>query len=157
MDGAVLVDDGIAVGRQSLLQCEGKVERAVLVEINDAEIVGGLDFAGLGLDLAAQEAKQGGFAASVRTDQADAGSGGDGEVEIVEEFAGFETVGNVLDFDEAFGFAIRSVELDAGAAGAGAIVYVGQFSYEFVGVVDASFGFGGAGPWDHGEAIPSRF
>ena len=103
--------------------------------------------AGVGLELALQEAQQSGFAAAVGTDEADAHSVGDDEVEVRVRSgrSSPKAIGEAFDFDEALALASGGGEVEIGAGGAGAGAQVAKFADEFVGAVDARFGFATAG------------
>ena len=66
-----------------------RFELAQLAEVDHAEGFCALDGSLGGLDFAAQEAEQGGFAAAVGADEADFHAGGEDEVEAGEKQAGF--------------------------------------------------------------------
>ncbi len=56
-----------------------------------------------------------------------------------------ELIGEALDFDEALALASGAGEIEIGAGGAGAGAEIAEFADEFVGAVDARFGFATAG------------
>ncbi len=115
MDHAVLVDDGVAVGREGAAQGLIAVKLAVLLEVGDAQHVGALDGAGFRLDLAGQQPQQCGFAAAVRSHQADAHACGKVEIQVVEERALADGVAQVFELDEALGLAAGRGEVQPGA------------------------------------------
>ena len=45
MDDAVLIDDGVAVGRKSATQRDIRIEHTVLIEVDSLQCVRGLDLA----------------------------------------------------------------------------------------------------------------
>jgi hypothetical protein len=145
VDDAVLVDDGVGVGREGAAEGEGWVDFAELREVDDAEAVGALDGAGGRGDFSGHGAEDGGFAAAVGADEAELHAVGDAEADAADDLAATERDGDVFEFDEALGLAVGGVELDAGGGGAGALVDVGELADEFVGVIDAGLGLGGAG------------
>jgi hypothetical protein len=59
--------------------------------------------------------------------------------------AGAEAERDIFELDEAFGLAVGGGEVDAGGGGLDALVDVAQLADEFVRVVDAGLGLGGAG------------
>ena len=56
-----------------------------------------------------------------------------------------EVIGEAFDFDEALALASGGGEVEFGAGGAGAGAQIAEFADEFVGAVDARFGFATAG------------
>ena len=92
VNDAVLIDDGIAVGRERAAQGLIFVELAVLLEVDDAQVGGALDGARGWLKLAGEQAHERGFAAAVGADEADAHSGGERKVEVLEERPVFDGV-----------------------------------------------------------------
>ncbi len=145
VDDAILVDDGVGVGGEGAAEGEAGIDFAELRKVDDAEAGGALDGAGGGGDFARHCAKDGGFAAAVRAHEAEFHAVGDAEADAADDLATAEGDSHVFEFDEALGLAFGGVELDAGGGGAGALVDVGKLADEFVGVVDAGLGLGGAG------------
>ena len=78
----VLEDDGVGVRGQGAAQGERRIEFALLLKVDDLEMVGGADGAGVGFELSLQQTQQGGFAAAVGADEADAHSVGDDEIQV---------------------------------------------------------------------------
>jgi len=85
VDDAVLIDDGVAVGRERAAQGLGFVKLTVLLEVGDAEIGGALDGARCWLKFAGEQAHEGGLPAAVGADEADTHSCGEMEIEVAEE------------------------------------------------------------------------
>ena len=153
----VLEDDGIGVRRQGAAQGKRRIELALLLKVNDLEMIGGANGAGVGFELALQKTQQGGFSATVRADQPDTHSVGDDEIQSVEERAlVVKAIGEVFDLDEALALASGAGEIQFGAGGASPGAEIAEFADEFVGAVDARFGFATAGlgtsaePFDFG-------
>ena len=65
----------------------------VLRDVAGARVAAHGDGAGIGLDLAGEDAEQGGFAGAVAADQAEAFAFGDAEGDVLEEEAGAEGFG----------------------------------------------------------------
>jgi hypothetical protein len=84
VNDAIAIDDGIAVRRKRAAQSYVGIERAGLVEVDDAQPVGAANLPPVGSQLSLQQAQQRGLAAAIRADEADAHSGGEDEVEAVE-------------------------------------------------------------------------
>src|SRR5258708_13903123 len=61
----VLIDYGIAVGRERAAQTDVRIELAILIEIHDAQRIGPANFSTCGLDVAAQQSEQSRLAATV--------------------------------------------------------------------------------------------
>ena len=78
VDGAALPGEGVALGGEGAAEGLVRIEAgAVLAKAHEAEAVGALDAAGVGLDRPSKEVEQRGLAAAVRPDQADASARGD--------------------------------------------------------------------------------
>ncbi len=106
-----------------------------------------------GLSSPCKQAQQGGFAAAVGADEADAHSVGDDEVQIGEQRALIvEAIGEAFDFDEALALASGAGEIEIGAGGAGAGAQIAEFADEFVGAVDARLWTCRGAPWGRGAA-----
>ncbi len=88
VNDAILKDDGIGVRGEGAAQGERGIELALLLEVDDLEMLGGADGAGIGFELSLQKAQESGFTAAVGADEADAHSVGDDEVQVGEERAG---------------------------------------------------------------------
>ena len=140
----VLITHRIAVGSECAAQGDVGIELAILVEINDAEIVGLAHGAARGLQFTLEQAKKSGFAATIRSDEADAHSVGDDEVEMVEQLAISDGIAEVVEGDELLGLAIGSGKSDSGAGSTSARVHIGEFADKFAGFIDARLGFCGA-------------
>ena len=82
VDDAILEDDGIGVWGEGAAQGERGIELALLLEVNDLEMLGSANGAGVGFELSLQKTQESGFAAAVGADKADAHSVGDDEVEV---------------------------------------------------------------------------
>ena len=83
VNGMALEDDVVAVRAESLAEGLVLVELlAGLVEVDDAEGGGAVDGAGIGRDLAGEDAQQGGLAGAVEAEQAEAGAGSEREAEV---------------------------------------------------------------------------
>ena len=96
-------------------------------------------------DFAGDGAQQRGFAGTVGAGKAELQAVGQRDADAVEDFAIAEDDGGVLDFDETFGLATGGVEGDAGRGDSCAGFGVAQLGDKGIGVVNAGFGFGGAG------------
>ena len=144
MNHLVLITHRIAVGSERAAQSNVGIELAILVEIDDAEIFRLAHGAARGFQFTLEQAKKRGFATAIRANEADAHAVGDDEVEMIEQLAIADGIAEVVESDELLGLAIRGGERDSGAGSTSASVHVGEFTDEFVGFVDARFGFGGA-------------
>ena len=147
VNGAVLVEDGIAVGTEGELQGEGGVDflGAILSEVNGLEEFGAGEGALIGVEVAAKDAEERGFARAVGADEAEAETGGEGKGEITNEGPAAEGNGEGFGLDELFGLASGSGEVDADGGGALAGGDVGELIDQGVRGVDAGFRFSGAG------------
>ena len=155
VDEAAVVDDRVAFGREGAAQGEGGVDFAKLGEVDGAEHGGAFDGAARRFELAGEQAEEGGFAAAVGTDEAEADAVGEQEVEIAEDRAVAEVAADVLELNEALGLAVGGGKVDACGGFNGALVGVGECTDHFVCAVDAGFGLGGAGLGTSAE--PPRF
>ena len=102
-------------------------------------------FAGAEWDFAGDGAEQRGFAGAVGAGEAELQAVGQRDADAAEDFAIAESDGGVLNFDEPFGLAAGGVKGDAGRGGSRAGFGIAQLGDQGVGVVNAGFGFGGAG------------
>ena len=80
MNHLVLITHRIAVGSERATQRNVGVQLAILVEIDDAEIVCLAHGAARGLQFTLEQAKKSGLAATIRANETDAHSGSDDEV-----------------------------------------------------------------------------
>src|SRR5262249_53250254 len=74
MNDAVLINDGVGIGRECAFQRHIRIQFPVLIEIYDAQIVRPANRPSRWLYIAAHEAKQRRLAATVRTDEANSHS-----------------------------------------------------------------------------------
>ena len=112
MNHAFAINHGVAIGREGAAQSQFRIEHAILVEVNYAQRIRFANRAGGGLNFASQETQQRGFAAAIGTDEAYAHSGGDGEMEICEQVAAGDVVGDGVEFDELLGLAFGGREVN---------------------------------------------
>src|ERR1700739_3900288 len=123
MNHAILVDDRIAVRRERAAKQHVGIEAAVLVKIDDAQIIGFVNSSVLGLQLAKQQAQQRALAATVRTNQANAHAGGDPELNFLKQCQAAEGKTNIIEMDELAGLAIGCGKIDFCRAGASSQVH----------------------------------
>src|SRR5579859_2517370 len=138
MNLAILINHGVAFGGEGAAQCDGGIDFAALIEVDDTQALGAADAARRGSEISAEKSQQRRLAAAVGTDEADAQSGSHNEIQFVEQSASCNFVGDVFQFDEAFGLAVAGGKIDLRCSRAGALVQVGEVSHQFVGFVDAS-------------------
>src|SRR5205807_4732180 len=100
---SVLIDDGIAVGRQRAFQQNIRVELTILIEIDDAKRIGLLYFSGGRLQIASEKAQKRGFATAIGADQADTHAAGDAEIQFREESAAGNFVTHAFERHKIFG------------------------------------------------------
>src|SRR5262245_22835238 len=74
MNHAILIDDGICVRSEGALESEVRIQFAILIKVDDAQLIGWADSPSSRLDVTADQADQRGFTTAVRTDQANARS-----------------------------------------------------------------------------------
>ncbi len=144
MNHLILINDGIAIGREGAAERKIGIEFAVLLEGDDAQGVRFADFAAVGLKITLQQTEQRGLAAAVGAHQADAHSRGDGEVEIFEKGAAADGVGDAGQIDEPLGLAIRRGEINFGGGGTGPGIQRREFANHSVRFIDARLGFRGS-------------
>src|SRR5208282_4190008 len=82
---------------------------------------------------------------AVGSDESHAHAAGNVEMNVVEKFAAGDGVGKMFDADQLLRFAIGGGEIDAGGRDLPARTHTRKFADQFVGGVNARFGFGGAG------------
>src|SRR6185436_6724068 len=83
---AALMDHAVALGRERAFERQVRIEAlAVLFEVDDAQAVGALDRAGVGRELADDDAQQRRLAGAVRPEDAEAGAGGEEDIEVREQ------------------------------------------------------------------------
>src|SRR5581483_424140 len=86
VNAPVAIDDGIAFRRERALECERRIERLpVLLEVDDAQLLGLLDRPRVGRELADDRAQQRGFPRAVWSENSEARAGCEQDVEIAEE------------------------------------------------------------------------
>jgi len=84
VDDAILINHRVAVRRERLAQGNVRIEFAVLVEVHYSQSLGTANFAGLWLDVSAQQAQQGCLAAAVWTHQPHSHPGRHAELNVIE-------------------------------------------------------------------------
>ncbi len=152
VDGLALEIDGVADGAEGFAEFLGGVEGfAVLGEVDDAQVRGGLDGAGVGLEASAvfesfgdrpgDEAQEGGLARAVGAQQAQALAGGEGEVEVFEEELAAQGFADAVEGEQAFGFAVGGLEVDGGGLLGGVVAFAqgGELGASVGGVGDLGF------------------
>src|SRR5271157_678297 len=112
MQNAVLEDDGVTIGRERAAQRDVRFEHTILIEIDDAQVLGAANLSGLRLEFVAQQAQQRGLTAAIRPDQADARASREGEGEVVEQLPAAEAEVDLVQLDEALGFAAGRGEVE---------------------------------------------
>ncbi len=153
VDEFAVVEDGIGAGTEGVAEELAAVELlALLIEVDDAEVIGAFDGAGVGVEAAesgtGEEFEEGGFAGAVGAEDAEFHAGGEDEVEFIdEEFGGIaEGFNEGVSGEEFAGFAIGGGEFYFhGFVLAGAGAHIGEVANEGVGVLDAGFAFSTAG------------
>ncbi len=116
-----------------------------LVEVDHAERVGALDVAGIGLELARQQAQQGRLARAVEAQQTQPRAGREREAEVAET-ACARRVSLDIASTETSRLVRRSVAVKSicGDAFGAARFQVGEFAHQAAGLIDARLRFSGA-------------
>ena len=71
MNHLVLIDDRIGIRSESAFERDIRIQFPILVEIDDAQLIGAPDFAMGGQNIAAHQSEQCCLAAAIRADKAD--------------------------------------------------------------------------------------
>src|SRR5690606_5185572 len=85
---------------------------AALVDTGDLHAFTGDDLAAVGLLLVGQHAEQGGLARAVAADDADDGSLGNGQRQIIDQYPIAIALGNVVQFDDLIPQALAGRDVD---------------------------------------------
>ena len=145
VDGAFAEYDDV-MRRQGFAQGDRWVQlRAVLIEVDHADVVGALEFPGIRFGLARDQAQQSGLAAAVRTQQAQARARGKHEREIAEQRFPAQRLGDPDALHQALGPPVGGAEIDLRAARLSARGDIAQVGDHAPGAIDARFRFRGTG------------
>ncbi len=104
---AVLINHGIAVGRQRAAQTNVGIQHAILVEVHDPQGVRLADFAARWRNVASQQAQQRGLAASVRAHKSHSHPRRDGEMNPFKQCAIADGIRKVFQLDQPLGLPVR--------------------------------------------------
>src|SRR5688572_9451435 len=141
MNRPILIEHAVPLRRQRALERERGIETlAILLEIDDAQPVRSLDSPFVGLELPDDHAEQRRLPRSVGTEDAEAGAGGEEEVEVGEEIAHAEIPAD----EKPLGLALAGVEVDLRRGHSGAVTTLVELFDQLSGGLDASFGLGGS-------------
>ena len=116
-----------------------------LRKIDDSQAGCAADFAGAEPDFAGDGAQQRSFSGAIGAGEAELQAVNQRDADAAEDFATSQAHRGIFDFDKTFGLATGDVEGDAGRGDSCAGFGVAQLGDKGIGVIDARFGFGGAG------------
>src|SRR5215469_16387856 len=100
MNGLVLIDDRIAVGSECASQRHIRIETAVLIEVNDSQLIGLPHLPHGRLEFASKKAEERRLAAAVRADHANAHSRLDRQADSHEESAAIDVAADIFQLDQ---------------------------------------------------------
>ena len=112
MDHALAIDHRIAVRRERPPQGEIRIELAVLVEVNDAQVLGALDLAGCGAISPRSSRSSVVLPLPFAPTKPNAHAGGDGESRDLEQHPAVEPVRDLFQMDQALGLPVRGGKID---------------------------------------------
>src|SRR5262245_31080301 len=128
MNDAILIDHSVRIGRERPFQSYCRVEFPVLIEVNNAKAIRGLNRPLRWRDLSWKDSKQCGLATAVWPDKPEAHARLDHQVQAGEKRSSAYRVRHSTKFDELFRPSIRTREIDADGADAAPRVKVGQLT-----------------------------
>src|SRR6185312_8925526 len=103
---SVLINNSIAIRRQSAAQSHIRIQHAILVKVDNAQKVRATNFSVGRLYFSVQQAQQRGFAASVWTHQPNALACGEDEIKIGKKHPSANLVAYVVKLHQPLGLAI---------------------------------------------------
>src|SRR5215467_11607406 len=139
MNGPVLIDDRIAVGRECAAQRHIRIETAVLIEVNDSQLVGLPYRPRPRLEFAAKKAEQRRLAAAVRADHADAHSRLDRQTDSLEEGAALDVAADIFQRDQLLCASFCRREVDCRRVNATSRAEIREFADHLHRGIDARF------------------
>src|SRR6266851_3205850 len=120
MQLALAIDDAIPLGSEGPLEREARIEAlAVLFEVDDAQAVGSIDRAGIGLQLADDHPQESRLARTVRAEHAKAHAGREKQIEVIDDGPSPQPFAEAAADPEALRLSFRGGEINS-AAGDGA-------------------------------------
>src|SRR5215475_430883 len=139
MNGAIMIDDRIAVRRECAAQRYIRIETAVLVEVNNPQLIGQPHLSRSRWEFAAKKAEQRCLAAAVRADHADAHSRLDRQTDSLEESAALDVAADIFQLDQLLCTPFRRREVDCRCVDAASRTEICKFADHLHRGIDARF------------------
>src|SRR5206468_13088799 len=121
------------------------IEFAILVEVNDAQLVGRPDLTAGWIKFTAHQTKECGLAASVGADETYPHLRLDREIDSTKQCPLPNHIFEILDFDQLLAPPFGHGEVDIGPTRRGAGIQIGKFGDHFLRGIDPGAGFPGPG------------
>src|SRR3954451_12663637 len=134
-------------------QAHIRIENSVLVEVDNTQTVSAYDLACRRLILIRQKSKKRGFAASVRSDQANPGARRHDKVQVTQNRTPVDLERSGFQLDQPLGLPIGGREVNVCSRGASSRVQIVQLSNQFVSFIDPGFRLGRPRLWTAAQPL----
>src|SRR5215475_7286230 len=139
MNGAIMIDDRIAVRRECAAQRYIRIETTVLIEVNNSQLIGLPHLPCGRLEFAAKKAQECRLAAAVRADHADTHSRLDRQTDSLEEGTALDVAADIFQLDQLLCASLCRGEIDCRRVDAASRTEIRKFTDHLHRGIDARF------------------